>query len=199
MILSFYGKKPQEKKRLKSQLPKEPKAIDTRTVKLQELIMDMFDSMFSPTCKLNEQVARQIFEILPENGPIIMIMDRDGNNWPSDSDRFSKLNITASFFDELLNKIDDGDEPVVTRFGDCSVIAGQLLTEKTNCGYVVVFLPQCDSQSPQANAEFGLLEVLLAQINLIAKLIEQNSHLYELQMKYIPGSDVYIHSETALN
>ena len=74
--------------------------------------MDMFDSMFSPACKLNEQAARQIFEILPEDGPIIMIMDRDGNNWPSDSARFSKLNVTASFFDELLNKIDDGEENV---------------------------------------------------------------------------------------
>ena len=161
--------------------------------------MDTYDSMFSPAYRLNEQLARQIFEILPENGPIIVITDREGNHWPSDSDRLSKLSVTESFFDEVLGRIDDGEEPVATSFGDNSVVAGQLLTEKTNCGYVVVFLPQDKSQSAPTNADFGLLEVLLAQINLIAKLIEQNSQLYELQMKHIPGSDAYIHSEIAFN
>ena len=28
--------------------------------------MDMYDSLFYPGCVLNEQIARQIFDILPE-------------------------------------------------------------------------------------------------------------------------------------
>ena len=50
--------------------------------------MDMYDSLFSPGCALNEQIARQIFDILPERGLVMMIMDRDGNCWPSDSENF---------------------------------------------------------------------------------------------------------------
>jgi hypothetical protein len=59
--------------------------------------MDIYDSLFSPGCALNEQIARQIFDILPEQGPIMVIMDRDGNCWPSDSEKFSTLNISESF------------------------------------------------------------------------------------------------------
>ena len=55
--------------------------------------MDMYGSLISPSCVLNEQIARQIFDILPEQGPIIVIMDRDGKCWPSDSEEFFKSNV----------------------------------------------------------------------------------------------------------
>jgi len=156
--------------------------------------MDKYDSLFSPICVLNEQVARQIFDILPEQGPIVVIMDRDGNYWPSDSERFSKLDISESFLRELSAKIDDGTEPVVTGANDCSVVAAQLATERTNCGYVIIALPQYSPESTLINID--LIEILLNQISLIAKLIEKNNLLYELQMKHY---SVYGHSETALN
>lgn len=143
--------------------------------------MDMYDSLFSPSCVLNEQIARQVFEVLPERGPVIVIVDRDGHFWPSDSERFSKLSISESFLKELRGKIDDGAEPVVTQVDDCSVIASQLATERTNCGYVLIALPQYGPESTLVNID--LIEILLTQIGLIAKLIEKNSLLYELQMK----------------
>ena len=143
--------------------------------------MDMYDSFFSPSCVLNEQIARQIFNILPERGPIMVITDRDGHFWPSDSEEFSKLNISESFLKELRTKIDDGAEPVVTQVDDYSIIAAQLATEQTNCGYVIIALPQYSPESTLINID--LIEILLNQINLIAKLIEKNNLLYELQMK----------------
>ena len=87
--------------------------------------MDMCESLFSPGFVLNEQIARQIFEILPEQGPIMVIMDRDGNIWPSDSEEFAKLNISEPFLKELCAKIDDGAEPIITQANDCSVIDTQ--------------------------------------------------------------------------
>jgi hypothetical protein len=60
--------------------------------------MDIGDWLFSPNCALNEQIAKQIFDILPERGPIMVIMDRDGHCWSSNSEEFSKLNISESFF-----------------------------------------------------------------------------------------------------
>ena len=84
--------------------------------------MNMYDSLFSSSCALNEQIARQIFDILPEQGPVMIIMDREGNSWPSDSEKFSSLNISESFLKEVCNKIDDGDETIVTLISDRSVV-----------------------------------------------------------------------------
>lgn len=156
--------------------------------------MDMYDSLFSPSCVLNEQIAREIFNILPEQGPVMVIIDRDGHFWPSDSEVFSKFNISESFLRELCAKIDDGAEPVVTQVDECSIIATQLATERTNCGYVAIALPQYSPESTLIN--INLIEVLLNQVGLIAKLIEKNSLLYELQMKQF---NLYGQSEVTSN
>jgi len=144
--------------------------------------MDMCESLFSPGFVLNEQIARQIFEVLPEQGPIMIIMDRDGNIWPSDSEEFAKLNISEPFLKELCAKIDDGAEPIITQANDCSVIATQLATEQNNLGYVIIALPQYNPESTLINID--LIEILLNQVGLIAKLIEKNTLLFEVQMKH---------------
>jgi hypothetical protein len=156
--------------------------------------MDMYDSLFSPSCVLNEQIARQLFESISEGGPVIAIVDRDGHFWPSDSERFSKLNISESLLRDVQAKVDDGAEPVVTQVDDCSIIAAQLATERTNCGYVIIALPQYSPESTLVTID--LIEMVLNQIGLIAKLIEKNSLLYELQVKQF---STYSQSELALN
>ena len=143
--------------------------------------MDMYDSLFSPNSILNEQIARQIFEILPENGPVMLIIGADGHSWPSDSDAFAKLNISDAFLQQVCASIDDGAEPVVTQINDCTVIAAQLATERTNCGCVVLALPNATPESAMTNLD--LVEIVLSQMSLVAKLIEKNSLLYELQTK----------------
>lgn len=144
--------------------------------------MDMYKSLSCPGFMLTEQIARQIFEVLPEGGATIVIIDRESNSWPSDPEEFAKLNISESFLKELCAKIDDGAEPVVTGADDCSVIAAQLATERSNCGYVIIALPQYSPESILINID--LIEMLLNQIGLIAQLIEKNNLLYEVQMKH---------------
>ncbi len=156
--------------------------------------MDMYDSLFYPGCVLNEQIARQIFDILPEQSLIMTIIDRDGNCWPSNSEKFAELNISDFVLKELCAKIDDGAEPVVTQINNCSIIASQLATERTNCGYVILALPQYSPESTLAN--IGLIELLLNQLSLIANLIEKNNLLHELQMKRF---SIYGQNELASN
>ncbi len=156
--------------------------------------MDIYESLCSPGFVLTEQIARQIFEVLPEQGPIMVIMDRDDNIWSSNSEEFAKLNISESFLKELCAKIDDGAEPIITQVNDCSVIATQLATEQNNCGYVIIALPQYSPESTLINID--LIEMLLNQVGLIAKLIEKNNLLYEVQMKHY---GVCGQSEIALN
>lgn len=156
--------------------------------------MDMYESLISPGFVLNEQIAREIFEVLPEQGPVMVIIDRDGNSWPSDSEQFAKLNISESFLKRLCAKIDDGAEPVVTGVNDCSVIGTQLATERSNCGYVIIALPKYSPESTLVNID--LIEMLLNQTGLIAKLIETNNLLHEAQMKHYR---MYNQSEIASN
>jgi hypothetical protein len=60
-------------------------------------------------------------------------------------------------------------------------VVSQLITDKTNCGYVIIVLPGYSMESTLVN--INLVEILLVQIGLIARLIEKNNLLYELQMK----------------
>jgi len=141
----------------------------------------MYDDLLSSGCTLNDQIARQLFSILPENGPLIAIIDGQGNYWPSESKRFSQLNIDEQILKQLCSRIDDGAEPVITQINDFGVVVVQLATERTNCGYLVLLLPKYTPESILANIE--LIEILLSQVGLTARLVEQNNHLYQLQMK----------------
>ncbi len=144
--------------------------------------MDTYKSLFSPGVIVTKQIAGQIFEVLPERGPLIVIMDTNDNVMASDPEEFARLNISESFLKEVCVTIDDGAEPVITSSDDCSIIAGQLATEENNYGYVFVVLPQYNPESTLLNID--LIEMLLNQIGLIAALIEKNNLRYEIQMKH---------------
>lgn len=156
--------------------------------------MDINKSVYSPAIMLIEQIARQIYEVLPERGPLLVIMDTNCNSRASDPEEFAKLNISESFLKEVCVAIDDGVEPVITSSNNNIIFGGQLATEESNYGYVFVVLPQYNLESTLLNID--LVEMLLNQIGLIAKLIEKNSLRYEIQMKHYRICD---QSEIALN
>ena len=145
--------------------------------------MDMFGSSYSHTCVLNEQIARQIFDLLPEEGPMMVIISKEGNCWPSNDAGFTKLGITDSYIKELCAKIDDGEEPIITNINDFSLVITALATERNDCGYIMIVLPHYTPESTMVN--IGLIEILLSEVGLIAHLIEQNNLLYERQMKQL--------------
>jgi hypothetical protein len=148
--------------------------------------MDTCDAAFSPTHMLNEQIARQVFDVLPERGPILVIMDRDGNCWPSDSEEFARLNLNDTLLRDLRAKVDDGAEPVITQVGDTSVTVAQLTTDRTNCGYLVIALPRYGPESTLTNID--LVEALLSQITLIARLVEKGSLLNQSHLNSFGGA-----------
>ena len=136
--------------------------------------MDTYDAMFSASYILNERIARQVFDVLPEQAPVVAIIDREGNCWPSDSEEFARLNLDEGVLHDLRSKVDDGMEPAVVQLPEVCVTAMQLATEQTNCGYLLVALPRTDGRAP---TEADLVETLLSQITLVARLIETNSLL----------------------
>jgi len=156
--------------------------------------MDTCDTTFSATHLLNEQIARQVFDALPERGPVVVIMDRDGSYWPSDREEFAKLNLDETLLRGLRAKVDDGAEPVITQVGDASVTIAQLSTDRTNCGYVVIGLARHSPESILANID--LVEALLNQIALIARLIEKSSILIRSHVNHYAA---YSTSDAASN
>jgi hypothetical protein len=156
--------------------------------------MDICKSLFSPGFMLTEEIARQVFEVLPESGPLIVIMDTDGNVQPSNPEEYAKLNISESFLEKICVSIDDGVEPVITNSNNCIIVAEQLASEKINCGYVFIILPEYDPESVLSNID--LIETLLNQIGLIAHFIEKNNLHYEAQMKHY---SVFGKNEAVLN
>jgi hypothetical protein len=137
--------------------------------------MDTCDTTFSATHLLAEQIARQVFDVLPEHGPIVIIMGREGGCWSSQPEEFAQLNLSEALWKDLRAKVDDGAEPVITQVGDVSVVLAQLSTDRTHCGYVAVALARHSAESALANID--LVEALLGQITLIARLIEKSSML----------------------
>jgi hypothetical protein len=143
--------------------------------------MSMYDALFAQSSVLNEQIARQLFETMPESGITLVIMDKNGNCWPSNSEQFSKLHINESVLREICSKINDGQEPVISNSNDCSIIGSTLATDKTDCGYIFLIIPQLTPENTVVNID--LFEIIMNQVTLVAKLIEKNNMLYELQIR----------------
>ncbi len=144
--------------------------------------MDTCDTTFSAGHTLNEQTARQIFDSLPEEGVIVVIMDRDGTRWISDSEAFARLGLDDASLAEFRARVDDGVEPVVARLGDASITMTQLSTDHTNCGHVMVALPR--SPGKTGASDVNLLEAYMGQIALVARLTEKSRQLIKARMGY---------------
>ena len=143
--------------------------------------MDMYDAMFSASYTLCEQIARRVFEGFGECGPILAIMDRSGNCWASDPERFDRMHPGETILVDLWSTVDDGSEPAVAQVGNTSVATAQLATEHTNCGYMVLILASEDAEWTQANMD--LVETVFNQVSLVARLIETSSLLSDTQVK----------------
>jgi hypothetical protein len=143
--------------------------------------MDAYDAMFSATYVLNERIAQQVFEVMPEGGPLLALVDGSGHYWASDSEAFMQLNLVETLLDDLRAQVDDGLDPATVQVGDMSVMVTQLHTERTNCGYLVLAVPRYDADMTQTSLD--LIDVLLSQILLVANLIERCGLLSDTQAK----------------
>ncbi len=147
--------------------------------------MDLCNTKAPQTHTLTEQIAQEVFEVLPERGPILVIMDRDGNYWPSHPEEFAGLGVDETLLRDLRGKVDDGVEPVITQIGETSLTIAQLATEQTNCGYVVVVLPRYTPESTLTHID--LVEAMLNEISLIARLVEKTRVLTQGHMNHYNG------------
>lgn len=74
--------------------------------------MDTCDIELSADHTLNEQIALEVFDTLPEQGVIVAIMGCDGTCWSSDSREFARLGLghasLAQFRARIAYRVDRG-------------------------------------------------------------------------------------------
>mgnify|MGYP006293280441 CR=1 FL=1 len=145
--------------------------------------MSTYDIDISPSSIINQQVAGEVFSVLPEDGPLVVILDGQGNYWPSDAEKYSILFCDSYKLDQILARIDDGDDPVISDIGDCPVVASQLATKERHCGYVIIAL---EGHSPERiHQNHDSIEMTLSLINVIGNFVEKYNNICQFQNKYL--------------
>jgi len=145
--------------------------------------MDMYESLFSAESVLNEQIARHVFESIGQEGPLMIIVDRDGHTWPSNSEHFSEFHLSVDLLSSFCSRIDDGGDPIDIAIDGNRVVGCQLSTESVNCGYLFMIIDK--QMSKQDNLLVSLMEMLFNMTRLVANLIERNNRMYEQQIRQI--------------
>lgn len=148
--------------------------------------MNIYDTLFSASDMFGEQVARQVFDSIGEDGPFVAIIDETGVCRSSDESRFGEVFDDTEILNNLMSRIDDGASPVTVCIKDCGVFAGQLRVGMGHCGYVIIGLNGYSIDSTVAN--YDLAEMLLNQINTIASLLDRYNHLHHRQLNQLSQS-----------
>ncbi len=143
---------------------------------------------------LNQQIASVAFSCLPEDGPLAVILDGQGQCWPSDAVRYSTIFAKVNCLDGIIARVDDGADHVISEINGTTVVAYQLATNDIHCGYIVFALEGYTQESAVENID--LLDTILAMMNLVGGLIEKANKSQAIQMKNLNYSR---YSEVSFN
>jgi hypothetical protein len=133
--------------------------------------MNLFDAISTSNDLVTGQIAGNIFSALTEDGPALVIIDRHGHRYSSEPDALAARNITDEAIKDLCARIDDGFEPIITKNGETTLIGSHLSTDRCNYGYALLLMRNYCPVSAMAN--IALIETILAQMNLVARLTEK--------------------------
>ena len=141
---------------------------------------ELYKSLLSGAGMLTEQFKSHLFGMTESEGPVLIFVDGQQHFCANHPGRVGFLNESPELLASICGQIDDGYDPCVYEVEGGCVIGTQLATEKTDCGYFLIFLPGYRSETVQANMD--LFELLLAQTQLICQLIEKNNQFHHLQL-----------------
>ncbi len=127
----------------------------------------------SPKTDLCGTLAASIFDIIPDHGLDIAFLDKEGNIHASNQTHLGELFSDQDHINHLIARVKDGDDPVISQFGDHSIVVSELSTGNSSCGYVFLALPDATGSSTIANMD--LVEFILNQLTIIADLSQRSA------------------------
>ncbi len=120
--------------------------------------------------EVQEQLTKTLGSCLPEDGMGLILMDRNRDCWTSNPVDYDGLIHDTPVLEDMIARIDDGDEPALTRSENCCLVGIHLLTPCCDYGYAMLVLP--DEKHDLFLQNWGLVECLLNQMSCIAGLLE---------------------------
>lgn len=143
--------------------------------------MEMYDWLYTSNAVFNGKLVNEIFDAIDVEGPLMAILDGQGNMWVSDEERFNECNLQKQWLENLCQRAADGSEPVVSQFNNCGIILSCFGTDNRHCGYMGIILPQ---HSPEETlTKLDLCEAIINLGNRLACSLEQNESMHEVYRK----------------
>ncbi len=130
---------------------------------------------------LNQQIASVAFSCLSEDGPLAVILDGQGQYWPSDAVRYAAIFSKVNCLEDIIARLDDGADHVITEINGTTIVAYQLATNNVHCGYIIFALEGYTQESAVENID--LIDTILSLMNLVGGLIEKANQMQAVQMK----------------
>jgi hypothetical protein len=147
-------------------------------MQVPDLIMDsIYQAILSSSQTLLGQVGRMLQAELGDFGPFWILLDEQRTVCAGDTKKLVEFVGDFEEFGRYCTQVDDGLEPVIWPTKNGVIAVGQFYTERTNCGYMGLVLPGYTSDTAQAN--MGLIEMLLGQLNLLLGMVEKNNLLHQ--------------------
>ena len=115
---------------------------------------------------------------LPEDGADLILIDRDTASWTSSSDACDRLlDADPSIIERMTSRIDDGDEPALTRLDQGYLVGTHLRMQDSEYGYVLLMLDHVNPESLRQS--WPLIEMGMSQMQCVAGLMEvQDAPVY---------------------
>jgi hypothetical protein len=143
--------------------------------------MDTYEVDCLSPSMLNQQIASVVFSCLPEDGPLAVILDNQGRHWPSDAEKYSKMFAQSHGIENIIARIDDGNDSVIADIDGTAVVASELATKNGHCGYIVIALDEYTQESAVKNID--LVDTIIALMSLVGGLIEKANKMQATHMK----------------
>ena len=147
---------------------------------MEEIYKDMFDSSHL----LAGQIRGHLFDLVGPEGPALILIDTDRRFQASHPGRIGfLLGDNRRLIEEMCTRLDDGEDPLVIQVKGGCAAACQLATERLHCGYLIVFFEGYTPETVGAN--MAMVELILAQAQLVCELLEKNNQLHHLKLLHM--------------
>jgi hypothetical protein len=115
------------------------------------------------------ELSVKVFETLPDDGFAIAFLDFGGNLQCSDPSLFSEVFTDQDRLSQLITRLNDGDELLVTQFGKTSIVATELTAGPESCGYIFLAIPNGTPES--TIKKMDLIECVINQISQLGNIV----------------------------
>lgn len=140
----------------------------------------IYQAIFSSSQTLLGQVGRMLHAEQVDFGPFWVLLDEQKTVCGGDTQKLAEFVGDFDAFGRYCAQVDDGFEPVIWPVKNAVIAIGQFCTERTHCGYMALVLPGYTSDTAQAN--LGMIEMLLAHLNLLLGAVEKNNQFHQKEL-----------------